>query len=36
MTPETIKTVLCVIALILILYFKVFGKMLEGRKNDNR
>lgn len=31
MTPEKI---FYIIALILILYFKVFGKMLGGRKND--
>ncbi len=34
MTPETKQTIFYIIALILILYFKVFGKMLEGRKND--
>lgn len=34
MIPEPLKTVLYIIALILILYFKVFGRMLEDRKND--
>ena len=34
MTPETKQTIFYIIALILILYFKVLGKMLEGRKND--
>lgn len=35
MTPETTKTIFYIIALILILYFKVFGKRLELTKNDD-
>lgn len=32
MTPETVKTIFCVVSVILIFYWKMFG----GKPNDNR